>query len=347
MTPPIRFLALVLGGWTIARTIALMADAEPVAQRLVPTAAASTVKQIDVPSVRSPPTSVPAEIAALPSLQSASSRESVVAGIHPVRLYAAAPGPQTPPVDAELPSPALVNDFASRAIAALQPSVASVAPLTPTPAQPSSRWSGSAWLLARAGNEAVIANNGLLGGSQAGARVLFRVNDDVARPLSLGVRVSSPLRRSGVEAAAGVEWQPFADVPVRVLAERRQRLSGEGRSAFALLAHGGVSDLPVASGFRLEAYAQAGVVGARSRDLFADAGATLVRPLSADHPAGLAVGAGVWGGAQPGASRLDVGPRVTTTLAGGRARVSLDWRFRVAGDSAPSSGPSLTLGTGF
>ncbi len=205
-------------------------------------------------------------------------------------------------------------------------------------------------MLARGGGEAsAAAGNGLLGGSQTGARVLFRVNEDVARPLSLTVRASSPLRRDGVEAAAGIEWQPFADIPVRVLAERRQRLSGEGRSAFALLAHGGVSERPVAAGLRLDAYAQAGVVGVRGRDVFADAGATLVHPLNSDRPDGLSIGAGAWGGVQPGASRLDVGPRLTTTLAaaGGRARVSLDWRFRVAGASVPASGPSLTVGTDF
>lgn len=238
------------------------------------------------------------------------------------------------------------SGLATWAATEIQPIVALLKP-SPTPAQSNPRWSGSAWLLARGGDEAVIANTGLLGGSQAGARILFRVNEDAGRPLSLSARVSSPLRRDGVEAAAGVEWQPFAGVPVRILAERRQRVSGEGRSAFALLAHGGVSDLAVAAGFRLDAYAQAGVVGARSRDLFADGSVTIARPLNADRSGGIAVGAGVWGGVQPGASRLDVGPRITTTLAQGRARVSLDWRFRVAGSSAPESGPSLTLGTDF
>lgn len=197
-------------------------------------------------------------------------------------------------------------------------------------------------MLARGGSEAAVASNGLLGGSQAGARLLFRVNDDAAAPLSLSARVSAPLRSNGTEAAIGVEWHPVAGLPVRMLAERRQRLSGDGRSAFALLVHGGVSDRRVAAGLRLDAYAQAGVVGARSRDLFADAGATLVRPLGAR---GVAIGAGAWGGVQPGASRLDVGPRITTAV--GTARVSLDWRLRVAGSAAPSSGPSLTVGTDF
>lgn len=212
------------------------------------------------------------------------------------------------------------------------------------------RLSLDAWLLARTGDgAAALATGGaLLGGSQAGARLLYHVAGDANAPVSLSARLSSPLRRDGAEAALGVEWQPTARLPIRLLAERRQRVNGTGRSAFALLAHGGVSDQPVAAGFRLDAYAQAGVVGARRRDLFADGGATLVRSLGgADN--GLAVGVGAWGGAQLGASRLDVGPRVTTTIgvAGVRTRVSLDWRFRVAGDAAPASGPALTIGTSF
>lgn len=209
------------------------------------------------------------------------------------------------------------------------------------------RLSASAWMLARSGasDDALAAGSGLLGGSQAGARLLYRVSGSAATPVSLSARMSSPLRRSGAEAAVGVEWQPVAGLPVRLLAERRERVSGEGRSAFALLAHGGVSDSPVAAGFTLDAYAQAGVVGAHRRDLFVDGGATLVRPVAGP----VAMGAGAWGGAQPGAARLDVGPRVTTVLGSGdmRVRASLDWRFRIAGRAAPASGPSLTIGTDF
>jgi hypothetical protein len=29
------------------------------------------------------------------------------------------------------------------------------------------------------------------------------------------------------------------------------------------------------------------------------------------------------------------------------ARLGVDWRFRVAGDAAPSSGPAVTLSAGF
>ncbi len=213
----------------------------------------------------------------------------------------------------------------------------------------SPRLTGSLWMLARGGGTAAVATNGLLGGSQAGARLLYRLAGDAAQPLSLSARLSGPLRSAGAEAAVGVEWKPIAGVPLRILAERRQRVSGQGRSAFALLAHGGLSDRAVTGGLRLDAYAQAGVVGMRRRDLFADGGGTLVRPLGSEGTAGVALGAGAWGGAQPGASRLDVGPRLTAALGSApvRARVSLDWRFRVAGGAEPSSGPSLTIGTDF
>lgn len=224
-------------------------------------------------------------------------------------------------------------------------------PFSPPPASGETRrLSGSAWLLAHGGDETSLATgSGLLGGSQAGARLLYRVNDDASAPVSLSTRVSSPLRRRGLEAAVGVEWQPVAGLPVRMLAERRERIDGEGRSAFALLAHGGVGDRPVAEGVTLEAYAQAGVVGARRRDLFVDGAVTLVRPIVKFASDDVSFGAGVWGGAQPGAARLDVGPRLTTTVAlgGTRARLSLDYRFRVAGRAAPGSGASLTIGTGF
>lgn len=352
MTPPIRFLVLVVGGWTIARTVALMgalsADAPPEAEGLVSAQAATAGAPVALPAAISRPIAVQVGVAASPRPIHVPTGIIAGASAAPVRLSTSARS-RTAWIETPLPPAPVRNAFAAPALAAAPSGVPPFALPSSPPPRGASRWSGSAWLLARGGDEAAVANNGVLGGSQAGARVLFRVNADVARPLSLSIRVSSPLRRDGVEAAAGVEWQPIARVPVRVLAERRQRVSGTGRSAFALLAHGGVSELSVAAGFRLQAYAQAGVVGTRSRDLFADAGATLVRPLDADRTGGLAAGAGIWGGAQPGASRLDIGPRVTTTFAAGlgRARVSLDWRFRVAGASAPASGPSLTVGTDF
>ena len=155
-----------------------------------------------------------------------------------------------------------------------------------------------------------------------------------------------PLRDpEGAEVAGGIEWQPFPRLPVRLLAERRQAVGRNGRSAFALLAHGGVSDARVAGPIELDAYAQAGVVGARSGDLFADAAVRASVRVIDD----LKIGAGAWGAAQPGISRVDVGPQISWRLPVKAAaiRVAADWRLRVAGDAAPRSGPSLTLSTDF
>ncbi len=111
------------------------------------------------------------------------------------------------------------------------------------PRADATRWSGSAWLLARREpGEPALAPGGTLSGSQAGARILYRVNRDPARPLALAGRLYVPLHRSaGAEVAAGVDWQPAAGLPVHILAERREALGGEGRSAFALTLYGGFS----------------------------------------------------------------------------------------------------------
>ena len=150
-----------------------------------------------------------------------------------------------------------------------------VIPALRPPSEPPSRWSGSAWLFVREGGPQGLAAGGTLGGSQGGARLTYRLNDDVAVPLALSARAYVPVDApEAAEGAAGIDWQPVRSLPVHLLAERRQALSDEGRSAFSLTAYGGVSDEHVGP-FRLDAYAQAGVVGARSRDLFADGSAKL------------------------------------------------------------------------
>jgi hypothetical protein len=221
---------------------------------------------------------------------------------------------------------------------------AAAAPGAPGPlfaSRAGSRWSASAWLLVRDGRgQAALAPGGTLGGSQAGGRLLYRVGDGLA----LGGRAYAPLRRSGgAEVAIGIDWQPVERAPVHVLAERRQDVGGAGRSAFALTLHGGASGrLP--GGLRGEAYAQAGVVGTRSRDLFVDASAR------ASLPAGrVEAGLSAWGAAQPGAARLDAGPHLSYRLPvrGANIRLQADWRFRIAGDAAPGSGPALTLAADF
>jgi hypothetical protein len=185
----------------------------------------------------------------------------------------------------------------------------------------------------------------MLGGSQAGARLAYRLNGDPARPLALSARLTAPIRRrSGAEAALGLDWQPSRRFPVHLLAERRQKLGRDGRSAFGLTLYGGVGDSPLGA-LRVDAYAQAGIVGTRSRDLFGDGALRLSLPIGRRAR----LGAGAWAAAQPGVARLDLGPQALLhlDLAGRNVSLAADWRQRIAGHAAPGSGPALTLATDF
>ena len=202
------------------------------------------------------------------------------------------------------------------------------------------------WALLRGQQPGVItasnslAAGGTLGGSQAGARLTYQMTPQFAATL----RASSPVGARGGEVAAGLRWKPLRAIPIALTAERRHAIGklGGGRSAFALFMEGGVYQQPVAMGFSLDAYAQGGVVGARKRDLFFDGGATFTRPLFRQFSGGF----GVWGGTQPGLYRVDVGPRVSMKVRG-TMRVHFDYRYRLAGNAAPGSGPAVTLAGDF
>jgi hypothetical protein len=207
------------------------------------------------------------------------------------------------------------------------------------------RWAGSAYAFIRRGAGVQLAAGGTLGGSQIGARITYRLNEARERPVALSARFYAPTNDiDATEIAGGLEWKPFASLPVRLLAERRQAIAGEGRSAFSLLAHGGVSGVAITGPLRLDAYGQAGVVGARSRDLFADGALRVAAPL--DVRGTLSVGAGIWAAAQPGVERVDLGPTASVRV-GEKLRLTGDWRFRIGGDASPRSGPALTLSSDF
>jgi hypothetical protein len=185
-----------------------------------------------------------------------------------------------------------------------------------------------------------LASGGTLGGSQAGARLFYNISP----ALAVVLRSSSDVGRRGGEVAGGIRYRPLRTVPVWLTAERRQALGhyGGGRSDFALFAEGGIYDQPGPWGFLIDGYAQAGVVGLRTRDLFADGGFTLTRPVYDRFSAGL----GVWGGVQPGVYRIDAGPRITMRVRR-KIKVHLDWRQRLSGNARPGSGPAVTLAGDF
>jgi len=185
-----------------------------------------------------------------------------------------------------------------------------------------------------------LASGGSLGGSQAGARLIY----NFTRQIAATFRSSSDVGRRGGEIAGGLRVQPVGGIPLWITAERRQRIGqfGGGRSAFAVFLEGGVWDRPMPLHFLLDTYLQAGVVGMRSRDKFVDGGLTLTRPVYKNFSAGL----GVWGGAQPGVYRVDAGPRVSMRVRS-NVRVHFDWRQRLAGNASPGSGPAVTLAGNF
>jgi hypothetical protein len=224
------------------------------------------------------------------------------------------------------------------------------------------RWSVDLWALARQPRSGLLSNTdpsnginpglasaGSLGGSQAGMRVTWRPMPRVGVHLRASTALLPQGRGgqtlAGGEGSVGLSYQPIGGLPVRLLAERRQRFGpalGGGRNAFAFLAEGGIYDREIGPGIRLDGYGQAGVVGARSRSLFADGALTATYPIMPRF----ALGAGMWGGVQPGLSRFDAGPRLSYQLSP-LLRLHLDYRLRVTGRADPPSGPALTVSGGF
>ncbi|KTE44188.1 hypothetical protein ATE62_02970 [Sphingopyxis sp. HIX] len=213
-------------------------------------------------------------------------------------------------------------------------------------------WSLGSWAYLRSGSgrasQGGIAAASQLGGSQAGARLAYGFGES-GRLRAYG-RVTLALAQVRQrELAFGLAFAPLAHVPVDVAVEQRVAAGSEGRTALAAMVVGGVGDVALPARFRLEAYGQAGIVGARRRDGFADAAVVVDREVARTPGSSLHLGALAAGSVQPGAARVDVGPRVTLRLpeVGEGSRVALDWRQRVAGDAKPDSGLALTLAADF
>jgi len=351
---PLRFLALAVGGWICIRAAMLApgwwppSPASPAGPRPAPSILPSARGEI---AANQAPPPLPVQPTAnrltvtIPTVPLRGGDTGRPGGRVTLSVLSPALSVSGSALGAETSPPAgprtLVADVASLVpgeSGAVPPAPGQIA-LMPT-ARRAGRWSGSAWVLLRDDRgQAALAPGGILGGSQVGARILYRIGGGLA----LSGRSYAPLRLGGGEAAAGIDWRPWPLLPVHLVAERRQRLGSTGRSAFALTLYGGASGrLP--AGLRGEAYAQAGIVGLRSRDPFVDGSVRIGLPLGP-----VEAGGGAWGAAQPGAERLDAGPWIAYRLPVRRAdlRLQADWRFRVAGDAAPGSGPALTLAADF
>lgn len=340
---PLKFLATVVGGWTVGRVAYLLPS---VAGGVSSGVAVSMLGLATVPMMMGragdfdPPRPAGNVTIALESAPPVPPREGVT-----ILLDDAEPA-ATRIDGSELWRPASVE-----IIPAPPPSIPAPAGEIASAPPRVSRWSGSAWLFARPDRIGpALAAGGQLGGSQAGVRLAYRLTDLGSGSLALAARLSTPLRDTrGAEAAIGLDWHPVRGVPFRLSAERRIALGRDGRDAWSAYAAGGFYQGGLPMGFEADGYAQAGVVGARSQDLFADAAVRVGRPVALPGGKRLVLGGGVWGAAQPGASRLDAGPRVALSVpaAGATVTGALEWRARVAGTAAPDSGAAFTLAADF
>ena len=221
---------------------------------------------------------------------------------------------------------------------------------TPQEAAPflSMRPSVAAWLIARSGaGTRGLAQNGQLGASQAGARFILPVFGIGEARLAANVRASAPLRgRVGKEAAIGLSLGAGRSIPLELIVERRFAIDRGGRNAFALTAVAGLNDRPLIAGWTMSAYGQTGLVGIKVRDAFADGSFRIERALG---NSGIRAGAATWAAAQPGASRVDIGPRLSRRLRLGPTTlvVAAEWRQRIAGQASPGSGPVISMGSDF
>lgn len=216
------------------------------------------------------------------------------------------------------------------------------------------RWSLDSWLFLRP-DAAVSAITGpafaTYGASQAGAVLRYQLRPGSPFRPAVYLRASRALaagRQS--EIAAGVSVIPARAIPIAVHAElrgTRDEFSTELRpAAFA------VTQLPpVTLPLRLrgESYLAAGYVAGKFATAFVDGQARVERKILQFNGGSVRAGAGAWGGAQKGASRLDIGPSVSVNLQLGSvpARLAVDYRLRAAGSAVPRSGVAMTLSTGF
>lgn len=234
------------------------------------------------------------------------------------------------------------------------PARAVVPAMVPPPAR-SKRWSMDAWALLRRGGESALSSGALpatYGASQSGAVLRYRIDlSNIHRP-TLYARTTSAL--SGFRensAALGISARPFPAVPVVAAVEGRLTEQAWGRRfQSAAFAYTELPPIALPNRLQAEVYFQGGYVGGKFSTPFADGQVKIDRQVLRLGRVSARLGGGLWGGAQKGAARLDTGPSASVALPLGKGvfgRAALDWRFRVAGDAEPGSGPAVTLSAGF
>ncbi|MFA9201033.1 MAG: hypothetical protein ACEQR8_07585 [Cypionkella sp.] len=213
-------------------------------------------------------------------------------------------------------------------------------------------WRVDTWFTWRSGVSALEARSLVptYGASQAGVLARTDLAQGPRRPQAYLRLLHAPGGPRQSEAAIGLSARAIGRLPVRLQVEARAtRSAGSTTVRPAILAVSELPPLALPLDLTVEGYGQAGWVGGRFATPFADGQLRLEREVLATGGARLRLGAGGWGGAQRGASRLDIGPTATLDLRDGPlpGRVSVDYRQRIAGRASPGSGVAVTLSTGF
>lgn len=230
-----------------------------------------------------------------------------------------------------------------------------IAPTVPPPRWPDSaqgRWSlavAGYWRGGR-GSTAPIGPGSAarLGGSQSAVRLSYLIDPQLS--LRAYVRATlTPGRRDGGDIAVGLAVRPVRSIPVDIHLERRTVVAGNEPDTTLAYVAGGFDNHRLPHDFRLSGYGQAGVADYGKVVGFADAAVIVQHDVAAARGARLALGSIAAVSVQPGARRLDAGPRASLLLTnvGQGARIALDWREQIAGNARPGSGLALTLAADF
>ena len=247
------------------------------------------------------------------------------------------PAPDARPAPSPRPIPRLST--------ALTPAEEEVLPSSngePMGRRAAARMQVSSWALLRIGSAPQPDTwAGQYGGSQIGLRARIPI-EALPRTMGVSVRISGDLPAlHSAEMGLGVSYRPARALPLEIIAEGRAPLNRPGGIRPAVLIAGGWHRARSPRHAVSQGYAQAGATVLRQPIFFADGGTSLHWPISPTS----GIGAGLWGGVQGRTARLDIGPSIALVHQG--ARLTADWRVRIAGQARPGSGPSLTLGKDF
>lgn len=211
------------------------------------------------------------------------------------------------------------------------------------------RWSGDAYTLLRDSGLAGPAASPVLGGGQSGASLAYSLDPLARRPLAVFGRLyaahdaAASIDPASAQAAIGLRWQLRPGVSLA--AERLIAIGAATSGDWNLrLAAGGTRRV---GPLTVDGYGEAGVRG--NGDVYAGGEAHARAPIGKIGAVQLAAGPGVWGSVQSAnttVARLDLGAGISAQLPAGIV-VSGDWRWRVAGNAAPGSGPAVTMGVAF